>query len=180
VAIRRIAFSFAIIVFFSFFSACNDNHSPFVIEMELTSNYDDTDPFVIEQLFFVTEDVESVDFEAYLQMRSETCLLEIADNETNEVMIECFWREGFNDSGEDREYITLFDLDRNKEYVIRLTCTDVEHVKLVVTSDSSLVQVRGQPQKPAEQKVLSNQSMNQQPNDKDHFGGLFSLPSRRR
>ena len=146
-AIKRITFSFAIILVFSFFSACSGNHSPFLIEMELTSNYDDADPFVNEQLFYVSDDVDSVDFQAYLQMRSETCLLEIADNETKELMIECFWREGFNDSGEDKEYITLVDLDKDKEYVIRLTCTEVENVKLVMTSDSSLVKVREQPQK---------------------------------
>lgn len=124
----------------------NDSTAKTTIEMELTSNYDDADPFITEQLFCVSEDAESVDFEAYLQMRSETCLLEIADNETKEVMIECFWREGFNDSGEDKEYITLVDLDKDKEYVIRLTCTEVEHVNLVVTSDSNLVQVREQSQ----------------------------------
>lgn len=146
-AIKRITIFLAIILLFSFFSACSDNHSPFVIEMELTSNYDDADPFVNEQLFYVSEDVDSVDFEAYLQMKSETCLLEIADNETKEVMIEIFWSEGFNASGEDKEYITLVDLDKEKEYVIRLTCTEVENVKLVMTSDNSLVKVREQPQK---------------------------------
>ena len=148
-AIKRITISFAIILLLlSLFFACHNNLSPFAIEMELTSSYDDTDPFVTEQLFYVSEDTESVDFEAYLQMKSETCVLEIADNETKEVMIECFWREGFNDSGEDKEYITLVDLDKDKEYVIRLTCTEVEYVKLVVTSDSSLVQMRERPQKP--------------------------------
>lgn len=145
-AIKRIMISLAIILLFSFLSACSGNHSSFAIEMELTSDYDDADPFVIEQLFFVSEDAESIDFEADLQMRSETCLLEIADNETKELMIECFWREGFNDSGEDKEYITLVDLDKDKEYVIRLTCTEVEQVKLVMSSDSSLVKVREQPQ----------------------------------
>ena len=146
-AIKRITIFFAIILLFSFFSACSGNHPLFLIEMELTSNYDDADPFVKEQLFYVSEDAESVDFEAYLQMRSETCLMEIADNETQELMIECFWREGFNNRGEDKEYITLVDLDKDKEYVIRLTCTEVENVKLVMTSDSDLVKVRAQPQK---------------------------------
>ena len=145
--IKRITISFAIILLFSVFSACSDNHSPFSIEMELTRDYDDANPFIIEQLFYVSEDAESVDFEAYLQMRSETCLLEIADNETKEVMIECFWREGFNNSGEDKEYITLVDLDKDKEYVIRLTCTEVEHVKLVMASDSRLVKMRERSQK---------------------------------
>ena len=80
--IKKITISFAIILLLSFFSACSGNHSPVVIELELTSNYDDADPFVIEQLFYVSEDAESVDFKAYLKMMSETCLLEIADNET--------------------------------------------------------------------------------------------------
>lgn len=145
-AIKRIAVFFAAILLFSVFTACGGNHPPFVIEMELTGDYDDADPFINEQLFYVSEDAESVDFEAHLQMKSETCLLEIADNETKEVLLECFWREGFNDSGEDKEYITLFDLDKDKEYVIRLTCTEVDYVRLVVTSDSSLVKMRAQPQ----------------------------------
>jgi hypothetical protein len=131
-------------------SACGDESvAATVFEMEMTSSYDDTDPFINEKLFYVSEDVESVEFEAYLQMRSETCLLEIADNETKEVMIELFFREGFNDSGEDKEYITLVDLDKDKEYVIRLTCTEVENVKLVMTSSSSLVKERERPLKPS-------------------------------
>jgi hypothetical protein len=142
-AIKKITNCFAIILLFSFLVIGSDNHSPFVTEMELTSNYDNTDPFVIEQPFCVSDDVDSLDFEAHLQMRSETCLLEIADNETKEVMIEVFLSEGFNDSGEDKEYITLVNLDKDKEYVIRLTCTEVEHVKLVITSDSNLVQLTG-------------------------------------
>lgn len=146
-AIKRIVLLFAIILLFSFFSACSDNHSSFVIEMELTSSYDDADPLVNEQLFYVSDDMDSVDFKAYLQMRSKTCLLEIADNETQELMVEVFWRESFNDRGEDRENITLFDLDKDKEYVIRLTCTEVENVKLIITSASSLVKLREQPQK---------------------------------
>jgi len=146
-AIKRIGIFFAIILLFSLFSACSDNHSPFLVEMELTSNYDDADPFVNEQLFYVSDDADSVVFEAYLQMESETCLLEIVNNETQEPMVEIFWRESFNHRGEDKEYITLVDLDKDKEYVIRLTCTEVEHVKLVMTSDSSLVKVREQPQK---------------------------------
>jgi hypothetical protein len=143
-AIKKIVIFFAVSLLFSLFSACSNNPPPFIVEMELTSTYDDADPFVSEQLFYVTEDVASVDFEALLQMKSETCFLEIADNETQELLVEIFLREGFNDSGEDKEYITLFDLDKDKEYVIRLTCTEVENVKLVVTSDNSLVKVREQ------------------------------------
>ncbi len=116
-----------------------------VMDMEMTSTYDETDPFVSEQRFYVSEDVESADFEASLQMTSETCLLEIADYETNELMITCFWRDGFNHSGTDKEYITLVDLEKDKEYVIRLTCTEVEYVKLIVTSDSRFVQKTQQP-----------------------------------
>jgi hypothetical protein len=124
-------------------SACGDESiAATVFEIEMTSSYDDSDPFINEKLFYVSEDTESVDFEAHLQMKSETCLLEIADNETKEVLIEVFLKERFNDSGEDKEHITLFDLDKDKEYIIRLTCTKVENVKLVMTTDSSLVKER--------------------------------------
>ena len=146
-AIKRIAVFLAIIFLFSFCTSCSDNHSPFKIEMELASDYDGAEPFVNEQLFYVIDDVDSIDFQAHLQMRSETCLLEIADNETQEVMIEIFWRESFTASGEDKEYITLIDLDKDREYVVRLICTGVETVKLALTSESSLVKVREQPQK---------------------------------
>ena len=141
-AIRRITVSCALVLLLSLLSACSSSRSPFVIDMELTSDYADTDPFVIEQLFSVSADAESVDFKGDLQMKSETCTLQIADNETDEPLIELFWRESFNESGEDREDITLYDLVKDKEYVVRLTCTEVENVKFVLTSDSNLVKTR--------------------------------------
>lgn len=142
-AIKRIAVPFALMLVLSFFSACSYS-PPFAIEMELTSHYDNADPFVNEQLFYVSENIDSVDFEAYLHMKSETCLLEIVDNATQEPLVEIFWRESFNESGKDKETITLVDLDKDKEYAIRLTCTEVEQVSLVITSDSSLVKAREQ------------------------------------
>ncbi len=115
-----------------------------VIEMEITSSYDDTDPFINERLFFVSGESESVDFGVNFQMKGKSGLLEIADNETKEVI----WENAWNDNAEEKFDISLRNLRKDMEYVIRLTCTNVEHAKLVMTSDSRLVKERERPRRP--------------------------------
>ncbi len=112
-------------------------------EMEITRSYDDSDPFVNEQLFYVSDDIESVDFDVTFQMEGESGLLEIADNETKTVV----WNKAWNDSADDEFNISLNNLDKEKEYVIRLTCTGIEHAKVVMTSECSLIKEREKPLK---------------------------------
>lgn len=114
-----------------------------VMEMELSKGYDDADPFINERLFFVTKDVDSLDFQTSFLMECESGLLEIADNETKEII----WSKAWKDKADENFKITLSNLKDEKEYVIRLTCTKVKQAKLVMTSDSSLVQERERPRK---------------------------------
>ncbi len=141
-AMKRMALPLAMILLSPVFSACGGNPPPFVVEMDLTGNSAGPDPVVSERPFSVSDNVDSVDFEAYLQMKSETCTLQLADKASQNPMVEISWQESFNNSGRDKENITLYDLDKDKEYVIRLTCAQVEDVKLAVTSDNSLVTAR--------------------------------------
>jgi hypothetical protein len=115
-----------------------------VIKMKMTSDYDDSDPFINEKLFYVTDDTDRVNFEVVFQLEAESGLLEIADNETEDVI----WSKAWNESSDDKFDISLSDLDKEKEYVIRLTCTKVENAKIVMTSDNSLVKERARPLKP--------------------------------
>lgn len=39
-----------------------------VIEMEMTSSYDDSDPFINEKLIYVYDDADSADFEVSFQI----------------------------------------------------------------------------------------------------------------
>ncbi len=128
----------------AFLTGCSTNTAATVIEMEMTSNYDDSDPYVNEKLFYVSDDGESVNFEASFQMECESGLLEIADNETKKVI----WSRAWMESADDTFNISLGNLDKEKHYVIRLTCTKVKNAKLVMISDNSLVKEREQPQKP--------------------------------
>lgn len=114
------------------------------IEMEMDSHYDDFDPFINEKLIFISDDVENVGFDVSFQMVAESGLLEIADNETKEVI----WSKSWNEHADEKFSFSLSGLDKEKEYVIRLTCTKVENTKLVITSDSSLVKERERPLKP--------------------------------
>lgn len=117
------------------------------ISMEMTSSYDVADPFVNAKLFYVSDNAGSVDFEVSFQMNCGSALLEIADNETNEVIFSKNWTESA-DNTDDTFSFTLSGLSKEKEYVIRLTCTEVEVVKLVIRSDSSLVRELEKPSKP--------------------------------
>ena len=102
----------------------------------MTSDYDTTDPFVNEKLFSISDDVDSINFEVSVHMKCERSLLEIADNETKEII----WDKSWNDSADEELDISLNNLDKEKEYVIRLTCSKVEHAEAVIAFDSSLVE----------------------------------------
>ncbi len=134
----------ALVLLICFLTACTSTPAT-VIQMELTSDYATADPFINARLFYVSDDAKSVDFEVDFKMKSESCLLEIADNETEEVI----WSKAWKESADEKFNISLNELSKDKECVIRLTSTKVEHVKLVMTSDSSLVKEREQPRRPA-------------------------------
>jgi hypothetical protein len=64
------------------YDANNDTPINFNTEMELTKDYDDSDPFIDERLFYVTDSIEifKLDISSRLEVESE--VLEIADNKT--------------------------------------------------------------------------------------------------
>ena len=133
----------SLILAIALLTSCTSSETKF--EMEMSRNYDDSDPFINEKLFYVSEDTDSVDFDATFQMEGESGLLEIADNETKNVV----WNKAWSDSADEEFDISLNNLDKNKEYVIRLTCTGVVQAKVVMTSENSLVRTRVKPAIPS-------------------------------
>ncbi len=63
----------------------------FEINMELTENYDDADPFIDERLFYVTQDMDTLQLNLLYQMKGEEGILEIADNKTGDVLWMSIW-----------------------------------------------------------------------------------------
>lgn len=127
------------------FSACmgeGDRAAKTVIEMEMTADYDNSDPFIHEKLFYLPGDVETLELQASFQMKGETSLLEIADNETKAV----FWNKSWSGNTDMEDFtLSLDDLENDRQYVIRLTGTGIEHAKVTVTADESLVKERSKP-----------------------------------
>lgn len=124
--------------------ACDDAAGT-VIKMELTQDYDSQDPFINEKLIYVSDDMDALDLDVSFQMRGESGVLEIADNETGEVL----WSDSWDGNTPETKFtVSLSDLDKEKEYVVRFTGTKIEHAKVVITSQSSLVKERERPAKP--------------------------------
>ena len=57
-----------------------------IFEMELDRYYDDTDPFVNERLFCVSEDISTLKAKISFQMDGKSGIVEIRDNETDELI----------------------------------------------------------------------------------------------
>ena len=114
----------------------------FEIDMTLTKDWDDADPFIDERLFHVTKDVDSVELNIIFQMMGESGLLEIADNNSDEVL----WSNSWDSSvGNTSLAASLKSLQKEKEYVIRFTGTKIEYANIVVASESDLIKERTRP-----------------------------------
>lgn len=124
----------------------NSSPADFQLEMELTKDYDDADPFVNESLFTVTESVDSLDLAATFTMKGGSGVLEIADNQTEAVLWSDQWEENIENS---TFTIPLTSLEKDGEYVVRFTGTEIEYAKVLVTCDSDLIQTRDRPEKTA-------------------------------
>ena len=75
-------------------------------------------------------------------MRGESGLLEIADNSTNEVL----WSKSWDGTVINTAFAAqLKDLQKDKEYVIRFTGTDIKYVNIVAASESSFIKERTSP-----------------------------------
>ena len=69
-----------------------------VLKMEMNANYSNSDPFENGRLFCVSEDIETLDAEAYFQMDGERGIVEIKDRNADEVLWSNTWVE--NASGD--------------------------------------------------------------------------------
>lgn len=125
--------------------ACSTTGSGTVIEMELSQNYDTSDPFVNEKAFFVSDDIDTLQLDATFEMQGETAILEIEDDESDEVV----WSDEWNGTVGKTEFVIPLDgLEKDKVYTVRLTGYEIEHAKLVITSEDNLVKERERPQRP--------------------------------
>lgn len=112
------------------------------IKMELDKDYDDTDPFVNERLFCVSEDLDVLSAEGTLNLDGESVMLEVKNNKTNEVLWSNTWEEVVKS---EPCSISLKNLKKDDEYVVCLTGRKINNVTLEITFDSNFVQERAKP-----------------------------------
>lgn len=115
-----------------------------VLEMKMNENYSNSDPFENGRLFCVSEDIKTLDVEVYFQMDGESGIVEIKDRNEDEVLWSNTWDE--NVSG-DTVTVSLNNLQKEKEYVVRFTGTKINHAVVKVTFESELVQEKSRPSK---------------------------------
>ncbi len=115
-----------------------------IFEMELDKYYDDTDPFVNERLFCVSEDISTLKSEISFQMDGKNGIVEIKDNETDELIWTNTWNENIEN---DTFTISLNNILKENEYVIRFVGTEINYAKIKVVFESDLVQERERPRK---------------------------------
>jgi len=113
-----------------------------VIEMELTKDYDESDPYIYEKLFNVSEDIDTLKLDASYQMKGDSGVLEIVDKETEEILWSNSWQGDINKT----EFnIQLNKLEKGKEYIIRFTGTKIIYTKIVLTCENSLIKEQEKP-----------------------------------
>ena len=115
-----------------------------IFEMELDRYYDDTDPFVNERLFCISEDISTLKAKISFQMDGKSGLVEIRDNETDELIWANTWNENIEN---DTFTISLNNILKENEYVIRFVGTEINYAKIEVIFESGLVRERERPRK---------------------------------
>ena len=115
-----------------------------IFEMELDRYYNDTDPFVNERLFCVSEDISTLKAKISFQMDGKSGLVEIRDNETDELIWANTWNENIEN---DTFTISLNNILKENEYVIRFVGTEINYAKIEVIFESGLVRERERPRK---------------------------------
>ena len=112
------------------------------IEMNLDENYYDTNPFINERLFCVSEDLDTLTAEVTFEMDGESGILEVKNNKTNEVLWSNSWEENVKP---ETFTISLKDLKKDDEYVVCFTGTKINQATIEITFESELVQEREKP-----------------------------------
>ncbi len=151
-AMFDIGFSLSDNVRYYYFNIDNSTNSMpprFEINMELTENYDDADPFIDERLFYVTKDMDTLQLNLLYKMKGEEGILEIADNKTGDVLWMSIWH-GTVDTA--TTAAQLKNLETDKEYVIRFTGTKIEYAAITAVSDSDKIQERERPEQTVEER----------------------------
>ena len=105
------------------------------IEMQLNENYDDTEPFINEKLFCVSNDLENV---------TAKCELEIKNNKTNEIL----WSNTWDGAVELTTFsISLDNLKKDDEYAVCFTGTGIKNTIISISFENDYVQEREKPLK---------------------------------
>lgn len=115
-----------------------------VLEMEMNSNYSNSDPFENGRLFCVSEDIENLDVAVYFQMEGESGIVEIKDRNADEVLWINTWDE--NVSG-DTVTVSLNNLQKEEDYIVQFTGTKINYALIKATFESELVQEKSRPSK---------------------------------
>ena len=114
------------------------------IEMQLNENYDDTEPFINEKLFCVSNDLENVTAKCELEMDGEKGILEIKNNKTNEIL----WSNTWDGAVELTTFsISLDNLKKDDEYAVCFTGTGIKHTIISISFENDYVQEREKPLK---------------------------------
>lgn len=109
------------------------------IEMEVTENYSISDPFVNAKLFYVTKDMDTLHLTINFVMDGNTGILEIEEKSSGEVL----WSETWDESIENTVVpVTLYNIEKEKEYVIRFTGTKIKYAKVIMTSEQDVIKER--------------------------------------
>lgn len=115
-----------------------------MLELSLNENYDDTEPFINEKLFCVSEDLDNLTAKCRLEMDGEKGTLEVKNNKTNEVLWSDTWEGAVKSS---TFSISLDNLKKDSEYVVCFTGTGIKNATIEATFDSDMVQERERPAK---------------------------------
>lgn len=126
-------------------SGCTGVTSPTFMQMELTKNYDTSDPFVNAKLFVADQNIDVLELDISFLMEGKTGLLEIIDNETKQVIWSDTWEEDVDNI---KFPVSLDSIEKGKEYVVRFTGTKINYAKIDITSDNNLIKEREKPLKP--------------------------------
>ena len=120
-------------------TSCKSTSDGVKIEMQLNGNYDDTEPFVHEKLFYVSKDLETLTAKCELEMDGERGILEVKDNKTDEV----FWSNSWDGAVELTPFsVSLDNLKKDAEYVVCFTGTGIENAAIEIGFENACVQER--------------------------------------
>lgn len=126
-------------------AACQQGQAEtLALVMELDANYDDADPFVDERLFYVSKDLDRLEAEGTIRLEGADGILAIKNNQTDEILWQKTWTER---TDEERFSISLENVQKDNEYALSFTGTQIEHAKITVTFASPLVKERERPAK---------------------------------